>query len=378
MKVKKSANLFMVVVFSWAISVRLYPGRMHLTPVSKDQAAPTKDAKPTLRFNENHKFTILQITDLHYGPDWFLNYMNTEIQRVLIRKVKPDLIVVTGDMVSGYLYDGKTPNFFKSKWDQCTGVYAETKTPYAFTFGNHDSQADLSNVDIGKLESSHPYSLLSTTPEIKDGSYSNYNLKVLSSFENHLEEASAILWLFDTRATGCEDNAKSYGCLSKQQIDWYSKTSETLIDKNRNLISGFAFFHIPLQEYLYLWNFGKVYGIKGEQISCPAKSTNLFQKFLDLKNIKAMFCGHDHNNDFGGDYYGIELVYGRKTGYGSYGPNGLLGARVIELTEQVNESTNSVSMSYDHYIMDQNGDIIQNGEPRARGMSEYQDKCYTD
>lgn len=33
-----------------------------------------------------------------------------------------------------------------------------------------------------------------------------------------------------------------------------------------------------------------------------------------------MFVGHDHSDDFCVDYEGIQLGYGRKTGYGSYGP----------------------------------------------------------
>ena len=47
-----------------------------------------------------------------------------------------------------------------------------------------------------------------------------------------------------------------------------------------------------------------------------------------------MTCGHDHNNDYYGQYKGINLAYGRKTGYGSYGPYKFLrGARVFEITE---------------------------------------------
>ena len=30
--------------------------------------------------------------------------------------------------------------------------------------------------------------------------------------------------------------------------------------------------------------------------------------------------GHDHNNDYGGFLYNVELVYGRKTGFNIYGP----------------------------------------------------------
>lgn len=50
-----------------------------------------------------------------------------------------------------------------------------------------------------------------------------------------------------------------------------------------------------------------------------------FVDALIENNVKANFVGHDHTNDFGGTYTNsqgksIELVYGRKTGYGSYGP----------------------------------------------------------
>jgi hypothetical protein len=43
--------------------------------------------------------------------------------------------------------------------------------------------------------------------------------------------------------------------------------------------------------------------------------------------------GHDHNNDYYGDYEGITLSYGRKTGVGCYGPKNMLrGARIFELS----------------------------------------------
>ena len=36
--------------------------------------------------------------------------------------------------------------------------------------------------------------------------------------------------------------------------------------------------------------------------------------------MKALFVGHDHINDYVVDYEGLLLGYGRKTGYGCYGP----------------------------------------------------------
>jgi hypothetical protein len=60
---------------------------------------------------------------------------------------------------------------------------------------------------------------------------------------------------------------------------------------------------------------------------------------LNSQNVNAVFVGHDHNNDFRGqiELDGIpqlpNLMYGRKTGFGSYGPDHGIkrGARVIEL-----------------------------------------------
>jgi hypothetical protein len=44
--------------------------------------------------------------------------------------------------------------------------------------------------------------------------------------------------------------------------------------------------------------------------------------------------GHDHTNDFIGDFHGVRLGYGRKTGYGGYFRLGWKhGARIIELSQ---------------------------------------------
>jgi len=50
--------------------------------------------------------------------------------------------------------------------------------------------------------------------------------------------------------------------------------------------------------------------------------------------VEWVVAGHDHNNDYYGNYDGINLAYGRKTGYGCYGPDKMMrGARVFEVTQ---------------------------------------------
>jgi hypothetical protein len=64
-------------------------------------------------------------------------------------------------------------------------------------------------------------------------------------------------------------------------------------------------------------------------------NTGLFAALKQDQIVEWVSAGHDHDNDYYGSYDGINLAYGRKTGYGSYGPNGMQnGARVFEVTKE--------------------------------------------
>jgi hypothetical protein len=373
-----AVKCFIITVIRLTQGLRMLEGRINPVSFVPLVQVSKKPDFSGLHFTKTHEFSILQMTDLHFGEDALINDKTKQIQRNLIQSSHPDIVVITGDMVNGYEYDGHSINFFKPKWEQATAVFTELKKFYAFTLGNHDTQADLSGPEICKLDSMHPYSLMQAYEMFEDGSFSNYYLKVYSSIQGRENQAVLILWFFDTRSKRCLDDDISYGCLSQGQIEWYAKESENLKNDNGKYIPGFAFFHIPTREYLHLWNFGQVYGMRGELISCPRKKNIDFQRFFDIGNILATFCGHDHNNDFGGDYYGIELVYGRKTGAGSYGPLTQPGGRVIKVNESVDQDTGKISISYSHHILEEYGTIVSNGLPTARGFDDYQSECNTD
>ena len=62
-------------------------------------------------------------------------------------------------------------------------------------------------------------------------------------------------------------------------------------------------------------------------------NTGLFGALIEQKTVEWVSCGHDHDNDFWGTYQGMKLAYGRKTGFGCYGPDFFKrGARVFEVT----------------------------------------------
>lgn len=72
---------------------------------------------------------------------------------------------------------------------------------------------------------------------------------------------------------------------------------------------------------------------------CPKINTGLFAAMHLAGNVRGVFAGHDHVNDYEGMLYGVRLCYGRATGYNTYGKDAFQrGARVIRLHEEQPDS----------------------------------------
>ena len=80
-----------------------------------------------------------------------------------------------------------------------------------------------------------------------------------------------------------------------------------------------------------------MYGRRDDRVCCPWINTGLWAVAAE-NNVRAIFVGHDHFNDYGGYMHDInpELAYCRKTGFGFDGPDSDLvrGGRVITLEEK--------------------------------------------
>ena len=305
-----------------------------------------------LSFSEDGKFTILQITDLHYGESLDGDLNNTRLQIELIERVKPDVVVVTGDVVSGYANKGQ-PNFQEDAWNNFTTAYDTKEVYYAFTLGNHDAfDGNLDPNLLHELEKASKYSLLG---HYLNNSFSNftYYIPVYSGLSEG--SVSSLLWMFNTHAAGCGGDMFSWGCIDDAQVDWYRIASKNIDEEYGKDVHHLGFFHIPLPEYLDLYKNYEFYGNQLEHTACPRTNTGVFDAFQEVGNIQAVFVGHDHNNDYGGFYKGMELVHGRRTGYGGYGPapGFQRGARVITLTESLQDD-GTVKVTRDHYVVMEN------------------------
>ena len=124
------------------------------------------------------------------------------------------------------------------------------------------------------------------------------------------------------------------------------------------------FFHIPLFEFGLMWDMDIAYpgrhGVVGERNECVCTgpfNSGLYAAILERGDVKGVFVGHDHINNYVGNYYGIYLGYSASTGFGTYGLDGsekhrLKGARVFILDEDDPENFETYMVYASDYGID--------------------------
>ncbi|RKN70152.1 metallophosphoesterase family protein [Paenibacillus ginsengarvi] len=281
-----------------------------------------------LKFRSDGTFTIVQIADLHYAGGTPDDEVTLAVMESVLAEEKPDLVVFTGDAVKG--------NSCANQLEQLIDVLSVPEKlglPYAFVFGNHDSEHDcVSREDMMEAIEGRAFCLAEAGPAEVAG-VGNYTLTIAG--KDGGDDPKAVLYFFDTGCGAPKSIIKSYAWLERSQIDWYTFQSESFREANGGTpLPALTFFHYPLPEYNEVWDRHTCYGVKNETVGCARLNTGMFAAMKMMGDVMGTFAGHDHTNDYCGDLYGIWLCYGR-TG----GPNTVndvpyeRGARVIRLTE---------------------------------------------
>jgi len=252
------------------------------------------------------------------------------------------------------------PGSFEMCWRKFTEAIIETQIPYAYILGNHDAEGELNRYQISKLDETNPFSVRRDC----DGPAGKLDFVIPLYSSKNETKLAANIWLFDTGDRSCDgfDDA-SWGCVEQSTINWYDKKSKEIKEEHGDHLHNIAFIHIPLPEYVDLANTQRIYGVSDDDIGCPYVNNGFFNSILKNKDITAIFAGHDHENNFGGYYQGIELVYGQKSGYAAYGQE--RGARVITLKEEYDPEGELFKVSRNHFVMFENGTLGLN-EPLKR------------
>ncbi len=297
-----------------------------LTPVMEDGV---------YTFYTDREFKILQLTDVHIGGGTFSvgkDRKAFDAVETLIKRVKPDLVVVTGDIVypvpfqSGTIDNRRETELFVALMDSL-GVY------YTVCFGNHDTE-DYSlyrRDDLYNIYRSSKYCLIDRAEGVDD---INYAVNVKNS-EGIITQT---LYMMDTHSY-VEGFIDDYDGLHQNQIDWYKAEVNRMnnlnkaIDENAETVKSLVFIHIPLREYETAWNEYRDNGYKStedaiyyygkakekdEEVCCSVPEDEFFETALELGSTQGIFCGHDHVNFWSIEYKGIRLTYGMSIDHLAY------------------------------------------------------------
>ncbi|XP_026423942.1 probable inactive purple acid phosphatase 29 [Papaver somniferum] len=287
---------------------------------------------PSLRFDKNGKFKILQVADMHYGdgistpcedvlPDQFNGCSDLNTTHFLNRWMKaenPDFIVFTGDNIFGF-----------DATDAAKSLNAAFASgiPWA-VLGNHDQESTLSREGVMKhiVTMQHTLSQLNpSSPDTIDG-FGNHNLEVGGVDGSSLQNKSILnLYFLDSGDYSTVRSIQGYGWIKTSQQFWFKQKSLELQRAYMNKpeaqkapAPGLAYFHIPLPEYAS-FDASNFTGVKQEGISSASVNSGFFTTMVESGDVKAVFVGHDHVNDFCGELTGIHLCYAGGFGYHAYG-----------------------------------------------------------
>ncbi|GER26137.1 purple acid phosphatase 29 [Striga asiatica] len=334
-----------------------------------------------LRFDgKKGDFRILQVADMHFADgrktpceDVLPQQMKTcsdlnttAFIRRLIRAEKPDFIVFTDSSKTCHLYFA----VFMTTWEvyavirfqEICGSLVDVKIdntgdniygfdasdaaasmnaafapavssniPWAAVLGNHDQESTLSREGVMKHIVSMKNTLSQLNPpgvHIIDG-FGNYNLEVHGVEGSRFENKSVMnLYFLDSGDYSTSPLIPGYGWIKPSQQLWFQRTSLELQrsymnkpEQQNGPAPGLAYFHIPLPEYAS-FDSSNFTGGKQEGISSASVNSGFFTTMVAAGDVRAVFTGHDHLNDFCGKLNGINMCYAGGFGYHAYGKAG--------------------------------------------------------
>lgn len=279
----------------------------------------------SLKFRTDGTFTIVQFTDTHFENGDAQDARTSALMSQVLDAEQPDLVIFTGDVIGGE--NARDP---ASAWRMAAAPLVERGLPWCAVFGNHDDECGASRSQLLAVQQQIPGCLTRPGPHQVSG-LANFLLRIRAA---EGRKTAAVLCCLDTNSYA-ETAVGGYGWVRADQIHWCRQSLQRLERAAAGQVPPvLVFLHIPLPEFNELWQQGPCRGEKNEAVCCPLINTGLFAALHLAGNVRGVFAGHDHLNDFDGRLHGISLCYGRATGYNTYGSEDFLhGARVIRLRE---------------------------------------------
>lgn len=255
------------------------------------------ETSSSLKISDPSRFKILQFTDAHFYcdrpefPD--ADQRTVADWKKMVDLYQPDVVCMTGD-----LWHDNPDNRGAEFQHQAITWLGELGVPWTFSWGNHDQLDDQpKGHDIFHEAKNSLY---------RGGAQSgNYTVSIQDKSGKQVWELLCI-------------NTNRHGLVGTA-ADWLEATIKAREGKLNEQSPAFAMFHIPLQQYEVLRTGGGMSGITMEGTCNEQETGSALKRLAELGTVRATFCGHDHTNDYSGMAEGVELVYGRSSGWNGYG-----------------------------------------------------------
>lgn len=293
-----------------------------------DRCKQIDDETFTFRITKDKDFRILQLTDLHLGFGFLSgskDRLALDAVRKMIERSRPDLIVLTGDLIFPFFPKAGTMNNRKQA-KKLMAFLDGFQIPYTMVFGNHDCEmgSTCNREELAELYKQGRYCIFTEGRK---------NLTGVGNFLIELVDDSGKvllpLVLLDSNMYG-EGGwfFSGFDHIRDDQTDWCMERLQALKQDDPN-IKAMAFFHMPLREFkeayekMKLGDQSVIYlhgsiGEKDEYFGISKYPDTFFERAVENGVIKWMFCGHDHLNTLSLEYKGIRMTYGMSTDYLGY------------------------------------------------------------
>ncbi len=288
----------------------------------------------TVQKLDNEAFKILQLSDIHINCSVLTVDLDKKAIDAVVNAVKntmPDLIVLTGDFLFPNIHRSWSIN--NENMAKVIGtLFDRLGIPWTFVYGNHDAAGlgTWSKDQLSKYFLSFESCLFKKGQSNIDGQ-GNF---VIELFDGDGIMDSALV-MMDSHGYG----GSYYDHIHANQVDWYSEAIGIVTQHNGGIVvPSHLFCHIPLQEYVDAWDsvvqlelgvgdsgitddtkiVHYYWGTRGERSWVSSAQVNDLYDILKKSGTVAVYCGHDHLNNFSIEYDGIRLTYGMSIDYTAY------------------------------------------------------------
>lgn len=322
----------------------------------------SENKKPILRMREDGSFRILCVSDVHGGKGYDADFTVAGLQK-LLDKTHPDLVLMLGDVAGPGTIHIENADQLREMLDGLAAPLESAGIPWAHVFGNHDDNFGLLNREAMGVYETYPHCLSTNMTPADVTGISNYVLPIyartggriafnvfgLDSHGGHNDESGKGIPGVTSNAqffpielehkpelTDCAEYGGRDRGVDFSQVMWYFRTSQKMEAENGAKIPAMMVMHVPVPEVALVEKKTNraASGYEGgcrDDIAFQGISAGLVRACLERGDVKAICFGHDHENNFAGQFRGITLAYdGYLSAHACHNPD-YFGGRVFDI-----------------------------------------------